>query len=340
MFLIRQAYRNDFQSVLKLARLLDSYNLPADSDYIRRLLAMSEDSFAGALPRGKARYLFVLEAPGPLGKRPGPIVGCSLIIAKHGVPGSPHLWLELKKIEKFSQTLKTRRSHEVLQMGHTEDGPTEVGGLVVLPAFRGHPAHCGLQIGAVRFLYMGIHPDRFEPEVLIEYRGAMRRGRFSPFWEAIGRVFTGLSYARADRLSVENKEFILNLMPREPIYSALLPKSVQAAIGAVHPSARKAVRMAERQGFRRIPQIEPFDGGPYYMAPLKQIRTVRSTRPCQLEPCRKASGRLVLVGTETGGWFRAVMVRGHGVGGVWKIPMEAFDRMSIRPGDRGYVGHL
>ena len=346
MFLIRQAGPEDFSGVYSLARLLDSYNLPADRTYIRELLRTSRDSFAGRLPKVRARYLFVIQGTLhkgtllPASMSPNgasPIVGCSLIIAKHGTQSHPHLWFAQEMITKRSRTLPIRRSHPVLRMGYTEDGPTEVGGLVVLPRYRRLPERCGLQISYARFLYMAMHPERFEREVLIEYRGAMGAGGKSPFWEAIGRVFTGLPYGRADRLSVTNKEFILNLLPSEPIYCALLPESVQRAIGAIHPSAQGAAHLAERVGFRRISQVEPFDGGPYYLAPLRRITLVRQARRLKLEDGPVEGGQFHLVGTDEGGQFRAALVRGKVSGGRFRMDPEGFKRLNVQVGGEAYV---
>lgn len=333
MFLIREAGPRDFAGVFRLARILDSYNLPADRRYVADLLERSEQSFRGRLPRAGARYVFVLE----VGAR---IVGCSLILAKHGTPGRPHLWFAEDVVTKRSRTLGVERRHPVLRMGWTENGPTEVGGLVVLPRYRGLPEQCGLQLSYARYLYMAMHPTRFEEEILVEYRGAMGKGNRSPFWEAVGRVFTGLTYGRADRLSVTNKEFILGLMPSEPIYCALLPRDVQGAIGALHPSAQGAARLAQSIGFRRLPQIEPFDGGPYYSARQRDIRLIQRTRRLRAVPGTLAPGASVpgtLVGTERGGRFRAVLTRGRMSQGRWVMEREGFERLEIEPGDRVHV---
>lgn len=331
MFLIREAGPKDFKGVFALAKVLDSYNLPADAGYIRQLLKASESSFGGLLPKSKARYLFVIEDE----RR---IAGCSMIIAKHGTRGHPHIWLALDRLNKHSDTLGITKSHRVLQMGATENGPTEVGGLVVLPRYRRRPERCGLQISFARFLYMAAHPERFEATVLIEYRGAMGAGGKSPFWEAIGKVFTGLEYHKADRLSVENKEFILGLLPQEPIYCALLPKNVQQAIGAIHPSAQPAARLAAKLGFKRIGQVEPFDGGPYYTAPREKVKVVRETRALSLfRGGVKERSRLYLVGTEAGGYFRAVITPGTITGGRFTMEEEAFRKLKVKAGDPAYA---
>ncbi len=338
MFLIRQAGPKDFPGVFQLARLLDSYNLPADRSYIRRLLAISEESFRGRRPKPQARYLFVLEERSPRRRRR--IVGCSLIIAKHGTRGHPHLWFGLDTLTKRSRSLGVVRRHPVLKMGSTEDGPTEVGGLVVLPRYRRHPHCLGLQISYVRFLYMRLHPERFEPEVLVEYRGALGEGNRSLFWERIGRVFTGLSYKRADRLSVANKEFILGLLPREPIYCALLPVPVQKAIGAIHPGAQPAAKLLAGIGFRKIPQVEPFDGGPYYTARRRQIRIVRQARRLAALQGKISSGRPALVGTQVRGFFRAAVVSGRVRGQHWEMGREGFRLLQLKEGDPVYAFSL
>lgn len=329
MFLIREAGPADFSGVFALAKILDSYNLPADRSVIRQLLQTSKRSFRGRVPKSGARYLFVLE-------RQRKIVGCSLIIAKHGTPGHPHLWFSLDRVVKRSRTLGIRKSHTVLRMGGTEDGPTEVGGFVVLPRYRSRPERCGLQLAYARFLYMAMHPERFEKSVLIEYRGAMGVSGKSPFWEAIGRIFTGLSYHQADRLSVTNKEFIWSLLPTEPIYCALLPKAVQRAIGAIHPAAAPAAALASRIGFRRIPQVEPFDGGPYYSAPLRGIRLVRRTKKVSLRRGGRG-GTPHLVATERGGVFRAVLIQGTVSSKRFTMEEKGFGRLKLRSGDQAYV---
>ncbi len=348
MFLMRQAGPADFDNVFPLARALDSYNLPADRGYIRKLLAISEASFQGKLPIQKAKYLFVLEeiktvsdTEGVRHQKPR-VVGCSLIIAQHGTPGWPHLWLALDTVTKYSRTLRIRRSHRVLRLGFTEDGPTEVGGLVVLPRYRRRPEGCGWQISYVRFLYMAMHPERFEKKVLVEYRGALGAGNKSTFWEAIGRVFTGLSYEKADRLSVANKEFILKLLPHEPIYCALLPRNVQAAIGAVHPQAARAARLLQGIGFRPIPQIEPFDGGPYYAANLRQIRIVQRTQRLTITgDCpHGVPGRAVplyLVGTDSGGSFRALLTPSVRIEGRLRTGNLEAQLLGVQEGDSVYA---
>ncbi len=240
---IRQARSSDLAALWPLARQLNSYNLPADRRMLAKLVAVSVRAFRGAMPRSRARYLFVLEE---LARRR--VIGCSLIIAKHGTPALPHLWMDVKR----------RRTRRLLQLGMTTNGPTEVGGLVLLPAYRGHPQQLGVQLSYVRFTYMAMHPERFEPRVLVEYLPPLTPRGESALWRVFGQRFTGLSYRAADRLSMTNKEFIWRLFPHTPIDAGFFPPEVRAQLGVVHPAATGACAMLRRVGFRYLRQVEPF----------------------------------------------------------------------------------
>ena len=75
-----------------------------------------------------------------------------------------------------------------------------------------------------------------------------KQGR-SPFWDALGRHFFGIDFAEADRLSVINKKFIAELMPKHPIYIPLLPEEAQDVIGKPHRESVRTVKNLEEEGF-------------------------------------------------------------------------------------------
>src|SRR5690349_10953620 len=101
-FLIRSVERRDLPDLFRLSRHLDSYNLPADRKRLQSLIADSERSFAGKTKDiARAKYLFVLEDT-----RRRRIVGSSLIVAKHGTPGLPHLYMTHFLEKRTSATLR------------------------------------------------------------------------------------------------------------------------------------------------------------------------------------------------------------------------------------------
>lgn len=279
-FLIRDARPADLDRLLELSRILDSINLPTERSELRQAIARSRRSFAGAIDDA-AEGVYVFVAEDRRSRRP---VGTSMIIAKHGTPESPHYFLEMVDDERYSKTLGKMFRHTSLHLRHSMDGPTEVGGLVVHPRLRRHPARLGTQLSFVRFLYAALHRDRFAAEVIAEMKPPLTPRGENRFWQCYGARVTGLTFREADRLSTKDKEFIPALFPSAPIYTCMLPLDVQQEIGKVAPETVGAVRLLERVGLRFLHQVDPFDAGPYYGAPIDEVSAVRDARRVRLRP--------------------------------------------------------
>ncbi|MEO5578171.1 MAG: arginine N-succinyltransferase, partial [Sphingomicrobium sp.] len=69
-------------------------------------------------------------------------------------------------------------------------------------------------------------------------------------------------------------QFIADLMPKTPIYVAMLPDSARSVMGQPHPTGRAALRMLENEGFHYDSYIDIFDGGPTVTAATDKIRTI------------------------------------------------------------------
>src|SRR5690606_22492842 len=94
---------------------------------------------------------------------------------------------------------------------------------------------------------------------------------------------TGLSYGEADLLSKDNKEFIKSLFPHGLIYTSLFPDEVRQVIGVVGPETRGVEKMLRRIGFEFARTIDPFDGGPHFIADTDRITLVADARPVTLD---------------------------------------------------------
>lgn len=269
MFRIRQSYREDAAQVLAVAEHLDTVNLPADSKHIEAILDRSERSFAGALPVPDREFVFVLE---DLGLRK--VIGTSIIYAQHGAKRAPHIFFRVERDERYSYTLDRYFVHQTLRIGYNYDGPTEIGGLILLPEYR-RTESLGKALSFVRFLFMRMHRECFRDQVLSELLPPLEPDGTSLLWEHLGRCFTGLTYQEADLISKDNKEFINALFPDEPIHTELLPEAVRRNIGVVGPETRGVEKMLTRIGFRYANQIDPFDGGPHFTARTDDITLVR-----------------------------------------------------------------
>lgn len=276
-FEIRGAGPRDEEQLLALASHLNTVNLPNDREEIREILEGSQRSFTGAIKDSKRReFVFVL-----VDHETGRIVGTSMIFAQLGRRDAPYIYLDVMDEERYSTTLDRHFKHTVLSVGYSYNGPTEIGGLVVDPAFR--KARHGQSISYVRFLYIKMHRDLFRDEVLAELLPPLEPDGTSHLWDALGRHFTGLSYGEADRLSKKNKEFIRGLFPEGTIYASLLPQTAQDVIGKVGAQTKGVEKMLRRIGFRYAERVDPFDGGPHFTAPTDEISLVDRTRGVKIE---------------------------------------------------------
>lgn len=275
---IRAATRDDHEGLYRLAEHLDSVNLPHDAQEIAEILSASERSFSGEIADPKKRqFVFVL-----WDLEEQRAVGTSMIIAQLGSRDAPYIFFDVRKEERYSATLDKHFVHQVLSIGYSYHGPTEIGGLVVHPDYRRAPERLGMVISYVRFLFIAINREMFQNRVLAELMPPLEPDGTSLLWEAVGRRFTGLSYREADRLSKKNKEFIRGLFPSGDIYASLLAPEAQAVIGEVGRETRGVAKMLSRIGFRYWNRVDPFDGGPHYIAPTDEIELVQRTRRCRV----------------------------------------------------------
>lgn len=256
-----------------MAEYLDTVNLPADRERIAHILDLSLESFTNAIEPAAREYLFVLE---DMEKKQ--VIGTSMIHAQHGTMRSPHVFFEVIKEERYSQTVDRYFVHEALRLGYNYNGPTEIGGLILLPEYRGNPAQLGKLLSFTRFVFIAMHRSVFRDQVLSELLPPLEPGGTSVLWEHLGKPFTGLTYQEADLLSKDNKEFIQSLFPQGRIYTAMFPRKVQELIGKVGPETRGVEKMLRRIGFRYANQIDPFDGGPHFIAGTDEITVVRDSR--------------------------------------------------------------
>lgn len=281
MFVLRNVCIDDLDDLYELSGKVYFINLPHDRDIIKAKILKSEKCF---IKPGKNLadnyYLFVLE---DVQKKK--VIGVSMIHAQHGTESEPHFFLKVANEHKYSQTINTGFVHGTLKLGLDYDGPTEIGGLVVHPDYRGHQDKLGKQISFVRFLYMAMNPKEFKPEVLSELMPPLDPEGNSPLWEAIGRRFMNMNYKQADLLSRSNKEFILSLFPSENIYMTLLTPEARNAIGKVGKETEPVKNMLEKIGFKYTNEVDPFDGGPHYKAKFEEITLIQR---CKISPLKIA----------------------------------------------------
>ncbi len=332
-YVVRSAGPEDQEGLLALAGHLDTVNLPDDPEEIRALLERTEKSFAGQIKDARRReYVFVIED-----REEKRLAGSSMVIAQYGRRDTPFISLEVKKEEKYSQTLDRHFEHTLLRLAFNYHGPTEIGGLIVLPDYRKVSERLGQLISYVRFLYVGMHRTSFQEEVVAELLPPLEPDGTSHLWEALGRHFTGLTYLEADKLSKKNKEFIRSLFALGDIHAALLPEQAQAVIGAVGPQTKGVERMLRRIGFKYDNRVDPFDGGPHFRAKTDEITLVRASAQLPIGAVGPvpdgAKVHIVLVERAAAPYILGVRTQAALHDGSLLLPADAADAIGGRPGD-------
>lgn len=293
-FLIRSVREEDLEELYRLSKLVYFINLPSDREILKEKIRVSIESFYGTIDDKFAReYIFVMEK-----LEDHTLVGSSMIIARHGNPESPHMYFQLKEIQKYSETIHTGFIHKVLRLKFDTDGPTEIGGLVLNPSYRGQKGKLGRQLSFARFLFIKMKRRWFKNSILSELMPPLTETGESVLWEHLGRRFTNLSYQEADVLSRKNKEFVTSLFPRGDIYTCLLPGEVRDVIGKVGPGAEPVKHMLEAIGFCWKQHIDPFDGGPHYWAETDKIEVIKASQKFSVrrEPLRRRVKEIGLCG--------------------------------------------
>lgn len=303
---VHGATSKDERELLELARHLNTVNLPHSRAHVARLLEHSAKSFAGELPQPERKFVFVLRDV-----ERGRAVGTSTLVAQLGRRDAPYIYLDVIREEKYSRLLDRHFRHKLLRIGFSYDGPTELAGLVVDPDYRRAPERLGLVIACVRFLYIATHRSLFQEQLLAELLPPLEPDGTSHLWEAFGRRFTQLDYAEADLLSSEDKTFIRDLFPSGAVHASLFSAEAQNVIGKVGHQTQGVEKMLRRVGFRYAERIDPFDGGPHFVAETGEVTLVKSSRRVRVRATLDAPepDSSLLVGRDLNDapYFRAVI---------------------------------
>jgi len=329
MFIIRQATVDDSSTLLKLAKMVHFINLPADPDVINRKIIRSRRSFSGKPANDREReFMFVLEDT-----ETGNIIGTSSIVSMLSWPGRPHTFLQVRERKMYSADLRTGQVHTTLQLGTDESGPSEIGGLILSPAYRGRKDKLGALLSLVRFHFIGLHRECFSERIIAEMMAPLTPDSRNTLWEYLGRRFINLSYAEADRFCQHSKEFITSLFPNDEIHVSLLPPEARNLIGKVGPETEPAKAMLEGLGFRYMGHVDPFDGGPYLEANVSDIPLVQNTRRMTLGEPAKSHPKKGIVSIMRDGHFRAIRTAYAESGQSISIPADEISALGAQGGE-------
>lgn len=295
-FRIRAARDEDLQHLYEMAKLTGGgfTNLPPDKPALRAKLDRSHEAFARTDEDAEVDDLFVLILENV---DTGEVRGTCQIFTRVGMKW-PFYSYRIGTVTKHSQELKRTFRAEILSLVNDLEGCSEVGGLFLHPGERA--GGLGLLLARARYLFIAQHRARFADRILAELRGVIDEAGGSPFWDGVAGRFFGMNFQQADEFNATHgNQFIADLMPKHPVYTAMLSENARAVIGLPHPSGRAAMRMLENEGFAFESYIDIFDGGPTMTARTDQVKTVREAQHARVaavvaggEPALVATGRL------------------------------------------------
>ncbi len=272
-FRIRAATPDDGRALYELSKLTGGgfTNLPADKATLNAKLAKSQLGFEReGENQDDDLFLFVLE-----NVETRTIRGTCQIFGKVG-NDVPFFSYRLSTLTQKSDALGRIFRNQTLSLCTDLEGSSEVGGLFLHPHERA--GGLGMLLARSRYLFIKQHRPRFGLRVIAELRGVMDQAGHSPFWDALAGRFFGMSFPEADEFNaVHGTQFIADLMPKTPIYVAMLPESARSVMGQPHPTGRAALRMLVNEGFQYDSYIDIFDGGPTVTTATDKIRTIEQS---------------------------------------------------------------
>lgn len=329
-FVLRTARGEDLAALYRMAESSGGMtNLPPDRSALRARLERSAAAFGrDDNAPGNDLFLFILEDTAS-----GEVKGTCQIFAQVG-SAWPFYSYRIDGFSQYSEALAHTIRTEMLTLSTDLGGCSEIGGLFLTKDQRS--AGTGALLARSRYLFIRAHRSRFADCTLAELRGVQDEEGNSPFWDGVAGRFFGMTFHEADEFNAVNgNQFIADLMPKHPIYTALLFDSARAVIGLPHRSGLAAMRMLENEGFIHGKYVDIFDGGPTMTAPTDSIATIRKALDDTIvavgtgeaaQDCLVAHGRLSA--------FRACHGRVASVAGGVAIDSEAARTLGVSVGDR------
>jgi arginine N-succinyltransferase len=244
----------------------------------------------------------------------------------------PFYSYRITTLTQHSAELDRTVTAEMLTLTNDLGGCSEVGGLFLHPGQRA--GGLGMLLARSRYLFIAAHRERFGDRILAELRGIIDERGGSPFWDAIGGRFFGMNFQTADQFNgVHGNQFIADLMPKHPVYIAMLSEDARQVIGLPHPNGRAAMRMLENEGFAFEGYVDIFDGGPTMLARTDKVHSIRDAQHLPVVDTDLAKGEKALLAAGRLADFRCCYGAREWREGGMAIDSRAADILGVSEGD-------
>lgn len=292
-FRLRAARTSDLEHLYEMAKLTGGgfTNLPPDRAALTGKLERAEQAFADTADEvGDHQFVLVLE-----NVETGEVRGTCQLFTQVGQQW-PFYSYRLNTLTQHSQELDRTVRAELLSLVTDLEGSSEVGGLFLHPNERA--GGLGLLLARSRYLFIAMHRARFADRILAELRGVIDDRGGSPFWDGVAGRFFGMTFQEADYFNAINgNQFIADLMPKHPVYVAMLKSAARDVIGVPHPTGRAAMRMLENEGFAFEGYVDIFDGGPTMTTRTDNVKSIAEAAPRKVVSIELDEGERSLLAT-------------------------------------------
>jgi len=278
---VRSVQANDLNMILEIAgETGPGFNsLPNNSHAVADKIIHSIQSFAEKEDIQKRFYFFVM-----VDSETKKIVGTAGIDTCVGHPW-PYYKFKVSKLSQTSKILNTAYEHTVLHLSSDYNDATELGALYIKPQYRG--LGYGSFLSRSRCLFISLFTHLFSEKIVADMRGVSVDG-ISPFWEAVGRHFFGITYAEASYLkATQGSQILVDLLPHYPLYTDFFSMDAKRSIGKTHELAIPALQVLTAEGFIFRDAIDVFDAGPTIEADQSALKTVQYLRCAVLKSVKK-----------------------------------------------------
>ncbi len=329
-FRLRAARISDLEHIYEMAKLTGGgfTNLPPDRKALGEKLERAAEAFANTEDElVDEQFVLVLE-----NLQTKKVAGTCQLMTKVGQQW-PFYSYRLNTLTQYSQELDRTVRAELLSLVTDLEGSSEVGGLFLHPNERA--GGLGLLLARSRYLFVAMHRQRFADKILAELRGIIDERGGSPFWDGVAGRFFGMSFQDADYFNAINgNQFIADLMPKHPVYVAMLSDDARSVIGVPHPTGRAAMRMLENEGFRYEGYVDIFDGGPSMIARTDDVTSVKGSTSATITDVDLPEGERAILATGKLETFRACYgARKFDSDGGIAIDAVAADALDVSAGD-------
>lgn len=226
---------------------------------------------AKALPGDDEAWL-VLE------RRQGP-VGCLRLRRAIGL-SQPRPWYHVGCTVHAAPDLGLFKRQPTLLLGHDYTGAAELADITAAPGLdMAAAAQVQAQLVQAALARLAEAGGQDAPFVIAELPGLRDADGRSPFWQGLGaRFFAGDPDEAAARHGPAWPGHVAALLPRQPVYTCLLPEPTRAALAQAHPGSLALMQVLWDAGLRYDHHVRVDDGGPVLAAPLGRPRPGQPSR--------------------------------------------------------------